>query len=721
MLQRLKAIISSYPEILFLHGKLPGLVLCAVLLLNPSAVLTGMIAVVAALSFSYLVHMEDEFAASGAHTYNPLLVGLSVGYMYQITWVTVGLAIVAGLLTFLATAMLIHLFQLYLKLPVLSVPFCVVSAILGLAVFHYHDSLHPALPATTLTRFDPELPLWAAGYFKSFSAILFSPSVLVGIVFSLMVLYCSRILFLLSILGYAVGTFFRAQLLGSSSLALQDLTGFNFILIAMALGGVFLVPSLRSYLLAVIAVALSAVVLDSAHVFTDSTGVRTAILPFNVITLAVIYVLGVARSPFLAWSPGRTPEETLENVLADRLRYRGQQQTLFLPFSGKWKVWQSFDGKWTHKGSSRYACDFVVVDDAGRTCSAGGSRLDDFFAFRKPVLSPVRGWVIKVLDTLPDNAPARVAASDQSGNFVLLKDVRGFYVKLCHFAEKSIRAAEGQWVERGQILGLCGNSGYSPQPHIHVQVQAGESNSAATIPFSFVNYIDGDEYHANDVPALDHEIEPLYPDKRLDALVNFVLDETQNFTVHRGEREIGRLAMKVCMALDGSFHFASDRGKLHFGRHEGTFYFYRADGDDPWLQLLLLALPRLPLAYREGMAWNDYVPVGLATHGIKRALVRFLSSFYPDLAKIRVVQTFTARNRIETRIESQLLGVRQTATIELDDRKGFASIKCGDVELRRLKEEPVTAEHESPLAPIAEIAAAPTRSPNEVSERSAAL
>ena len=75
-----------------------------------------------------------------------------------------------------------------------------------------------------------------------------------------------------------------------------------------------------------------------------------------------------------------------------------------------------------------------------------------------------------------------------------------------HFAHRTIRVQEGQWVERGALLGLCGNSGYSAQPHIHVQVQTDARIGALTLPFSFVSYRHGDIYHANDLPRESDDV-----------------------------------------------------------------------------------------------------------------------------------------------------------------------------------------------------------------------
>ena len=42
---------------------------------------------------------------------------------------------------------------------------------------------------------------------------------------------------------------------------------------------------------------------------------------------------------------------------------------------------------------------------------------------------------------------------------------------LAHFKQGSIRVKAGDQVKRGQVLGLCGNSGNSSEPHIHYHLQ----------------------------------------------------------------------------------------------------------------------------------------------------------------------------------------------------------------------------------------------------------
>ena len=56
---------------------------------------------------------------------------------------------------------------------------------------------------------------------------------------------------------------------------------------------------------------------------------------------------------------------------------------------------------------------------------------------------------------------------------------------------------------------MCGNSGYSPQPHIHIQVQATEEIGSQTIPFSFFGYTISGKFYANNLPEENEIIESL--------------------------------------------------------------------------------------------------------------------------------------------------------------------------------------------------------------------
>ena len=323
------------------------------------------------------------------------------------------------------------------------------------------------------------------------------------------------------------------------------------------------------------------------------------------------------------------------------------------------------------------------------------------------MLAPISGRVVRVIDKLPDNPVGTVRGGNNWGNLVILHDARGFYVELSHFAPQSIRVKEGQWIERGAILGLCGNSGCSPQPHIHLQVQVSDSLGAATLPFSFVSYSLGDQYHANDLPGEGTQVEPLHADRHLSDVTSFVLDDLHEYEVWRAGKPADRFALHVKIAVDGTYYFETERGRLYFGQHDGTFYAYRVEGDDPYLRQLLLALPRLPLAYKQGLAWGDYVPLRVATTGVKRSVAGLAAFLWPQLSGVHVRQRFVGRKTIESLIESRILGLHTTARVELDELCGFASVTIGDVEFRKTNTRNTAVRLSQPAASLS-----PARSEN---------
>ncbi len=692
MIERLRMFLRGSAGILFLQSSACGLIVLAILLARPGMALTGGIAVLAAYAAARLIGMQAEFQESALYVYNPLFVGLSLGYRSAwppsarlVLW-----AVLAGVFTLFLTALLVRVMW-SAKLPALSLPFALVAPLFGLALMKHAGMLGAATPPAGLLSWDCGLPWWLAGLFKTFGAIFFLPSVLVGVVIAAMVLYGSRILFLLAALGYYTGTLVHVWMFPAVNPSLFDENSFNFILVAMAVGGIFIVPSLQSCLLAVLATALTPLLAEAITTLGSPYGIPPFTLPFCLITLGTLYVLRAVNHPFLAADISLSPEEMRENSLVNRFRYPGQVRTLYLPFSGRWTVTQSFDGRWTHQGKWRYCYDFLVTDEAGKSCRADGALPQDYYCYRMSVLSPVRGRVVKIINHLPDNAIGNIDGGNSWGNMVILHDPRDFYVEVSHFAPQSIRVKVGDWVERGAVLGLCGNSGYSPQPHIHLQVQADDGIGSATLPFSFASYRDPDRYHANDLPAEGDRVEPLYPDPRLDEITNFLLDDVQEYEIHHQGTPAGRVRFRVGMAPDGSHYFESGRARLYFGKHEGTFYMYRLVGDDPYLRLLFLALPRLPLTYKWNLTWCDYVPIGVAATGMKRGLARLATFFRPSAARIKVTQTFRSANCVQSRLESRVLGLNTAARVELDPQRGFASVQVGGVELRKVTDRPEKA------------------------------
>lgn len=677
-------IVRSYAEIFFLSRAAVGVVLVVGTLLNWRIGAAGLLAVASALAFAKLARVDSRTLQLGYYTYNPLLVGLSLGAKLAWSWPTAVIVCVAGVMTFVLTAAVVHAFRLYLNLPPLSLPFVLGSAVVHAAMLRYSNvPTGGAEPAAWLAA-DFGLPAAAVGFCRSLGAVVFIPSTAVGGVFALLLLVRSRILFLLAVGGYYLGSLVRGLLLDSAAQSFADVYGFNFILIAMAVGGVFLVPSMTAFALAAAGVCMAMILIDAAQTLGYFFAVPVYTLPFNVVTLGLLYALGVAQFPGLAKFIGATPEETLENDLVRRRRFREHGRTLSLPFLGRWTVWQAFDDEWTHQGAWSHAYDFVITGEDGETYDGDGAEPDDYHCFRKPVIAPCRGKVVKVVDHLPDNPIGRVDKSNNWGNHVVLLDDRGFYVELSHFAQHSIRVQVGERVEPGRPLGLCGNSGYSPQPHLHVHVQAAEAVGSPTLPFSFVRYFEDGCFRSNDLPQKHAAVESAVTDENLDAATDFLLRDVVEFDAVKSGRPAARLTLTVRMASDGTLYFESNRGaRLYFGKHDGTFYFYRLDGRDEFATALYLTLPRLPLVRHRRASWTDVVPVGRVERGLRRWAAQCLAPLVGRFGAVETEHRYAAPRVVETTLRSPLGGGRRTGRVEFAPTGEVSRVVFGDVELRR--------------------------------------
>jgi murein DD-endopeptidase MepM/ murein hydrolase activator NlpD len=147
-----------------------------------------------------------------------------------------------------------------------------------------------------------------------------------------------------------------------------------------------------------------------------------------------------------------------------------------LPFEGQWLVlWggdsRALSGHHYDSPHQRFAFDFVVVDPSGRTHQGDGKDNTDYYAFGLPILAPADGVVTDVITGVRDNTPGSINTAFAGGNAVILQHREHEVSVLAHLQHGSIRVTCGQRVKRGQVLGLCGNSGTSSEPHLHFHVQ----------------------------------------------------------------------------------------------------------------------------------------------------------------------------------------------------------------------------------------------------------
>jgi murein DD-endopeptidase MepM/ murein hydrolase activator NlpD len=174
-----------------------------------------------------------------------------------------------------------------------------------------------------------------------------------------------------------------------------------------------------------------------------------------------------------------------------------QSTTLRLPFRGEWTVY--WGGRTLEENyhavskTQRFAIDFVIIEN-GTTHRGPGDEIEDYFAYGRELLAPADGRVVTVIDGLPDQPIGSSDPENPYGNVVVLDHGAGEYSVLAHLKPGSVRVGAGDEVTAGEVVGLCGNSGNTSEPHLHFQLQNGpDLMDSEGLPARFTHAeVDGD-------------------------------------------------------------------------------------------------------------------------------------------------------------------------------------------------------------------------------------
>ena len=160
------------------------------------------------------------------------------------------------------------------------------------------------------------------------------------------------------------------------------------------------------------------------------------------------------------------------------------ESKLILPFEGEWFVFWGGDTKeenyHVESNAQKGAFDFLIKDQEGKSFRNEGKTNEDYYAFGKRIISPSEGEVVLVVDGVKDNIPGKLNPIYLPGNSVIIKTENNEFLFFAHFIKDSIVVSEGQAVKQGDLLGLCGNSGNSSEPHLHFHIQNVEDMNEAT-------------------------------------------------------------------------------------------------------------------------------------------------------------------------------------------------------------------------------------------------
>ncbi|MDP2954356.1 MAG: urea transporter, partial [Chloroflexota bacterium] len=252
----------------------------------------------------------------------------------------------------------------------------------------------------------------------------------------------------------------------------------------------------RSFLYTMLAAAAGGVVSAALYVLFRAFLLPPLAAPFNIVVLLFLLVPRIGVMDWRRYGLALVPIDLLGKPNAV-LQWRGPREgwardvktELILPFYGTWHVSQGNHGYPTHWGHGSHAWDFIVMGENNKSHRGLGRECADYYAYGLPVIAPAPGRVAVVVDEVLDNIPPAVNEEQNWGNYVIIDHGNGEYSELSHFKEKGIVVKVGDQVARGQLLGYCGSTGHSEEPHLHYQLQAGDFVGARSLPAQFSYYV----------------------------------------------------------------------------------------------------------------------------------------------------------------------------------------------------------------------------------------
>jgi murein DD-endopeptidase MepM/ murein hydrolase activator NlpD/urea transporter len=629
-----EGLLRAYAHVLFSRSPIVGLLVLGATATVPRAFVAGAVAVLAATATAELLGLDPGAIRGGDYGYNAILVGLGLAQTFA------GGAPLLSLILFAAAASVIvtAAMRAWLSgaaLPVLSLPF--------LAVFHLAIGAAAAGGATPIAQVsDPSalaalVPGGVALFVRSLGGLFFLPRIDAGLIVLAALILHSRIAASLAASAFTFVTLLAAASPALPPGATMEGLGYNGMLTAVAIGGVYFVPSASSFMLALTGSVVSTLLAVGLAGPLARVGAPVLILPFNLAVLLLLFALRQRvhdlRPKSVDFLPG-TPEE---NLAYFRTRVRRFEQlypvAIHLPFRGRWTCTQGRDGAFTHQGIWRFAFDFEVRDADGRLAEGEGTLPEHYHCHRLPVLAAADGTVIAVEGGLPDNAVGAIDLDHNWGNHVIVQHGIGLYSLSAHLARGSVKVRRGDIVRRGEVIGLAGSSGRSPRPHLHFHLQGTPLLGAATIPcrFADVVVVKGEEARVSAAaePALDDVVESLPPGGDLASWIALSHGDAWTFRAGAGGG-VERLTPDVDLYGRLLVRSRDLPATLFYGMSDTFFTAYDVLGArGSVLHLIRAALPRVPLAAEGGIRWTDHLPARPFRPWIARVILDLLSPFLP--------------------------------------------------------------------------------------------
>ena len=708
----LESVPPSYANIFFSNSRAAGIFILLTTFIYPVHGIFGLLGGLFSGAWAYLLGADRQSVRGGVFGFNGVLTGLAIGFFHAPGAASLVLLLSATLFLTLLTVFLNHVFDRYLGLPSMSMPFNITAFL----VIFAGDALSRLTPASNLPVIDVlirdmRIP-WAddiAAFLSSFSAILFQPNPLSGFLIAAAIFFHSRIAFTLMAAGFLAARYLHDLSGLDMNIITEKHLGFNYMYAALAVGGVFTVPGAGSLFLGLLAAAVTVIVTAACVTLLAShlSPLAPLAFPFNITVWLFLYALRLRAHPYQAFNVSLSangalsPEENLRKHREILKQWKKSPVTISLPFHGRWKVTQGIDGRFTHMEDWAFAYDFQAVDFGGGIFKSSGTALEDYFSFGLPAAAPAGGKIHSLKNDVLDNIIGRTNMEENWGNYVIIEHAPGYYSCLAHLKHGSIKVAAGQEVLKSEIIAACGNSGRSPYPHIHLQFQALPRLGAPSIEFEFSNIIASltvDDSPRTFIPqGIIREnsiVRNMAPATGYEEFFPYSLNKVWTYKSPGMRKETLEFWHGDLDFYGNAIVVSSPKtSKIYYRLSDGVLSVKAIEGD-PSTGLALMGglLSEIPFAADDGeMSWTSFEPADYGIHPVVKAVIDIFSLFGLNLTVSRIYTARSSGDEISLGIKSSLhlkiisftvpLKELPDAEMVFKSRVGLKTLKTGGREI----------------------------------------
>lgn len=646
------SILHSYSQIFYSLNKVLAVIILLTTFFLPHLGISGLCAIILINVIAYLIGVNRKLIGEGLYGFNAMLLGLYLGSQYEFNTAFYLLFVVSITMLLIISVWLHGIFSRH-GLPFLSFPFFITYFIVSLAASSFSNILLNEDLAFTVNAIAKEktlfiydlvhscdnldLPLSVMIFFKTIAMTFFQKSVLAGILISAGLLYFSRIAFTLSIIGFASAYFFYSCFGANVNDLDVNLAGSNFIFMAIGIGCFYIIPNAYSYITVFLLTPLLMIVMIFLNkVMFDLFQLSSLTLSFSIVVC--LFLLFLQHRWFhkflhLVTIQYYSAEKTIYKYITSMNRFKNAHLAkVSLPFWGDWFVSQGYNGKITHLGDWGKALDFVIVDNENLTYQNEGKKREDFFCYNKPILAPLDGYVYDIVNTVDENDIAGVNTIDNWGNTIIMNHLNGLFTQISHVKKDSFKVGIGEYITKGTVIGMCGNSGRSPEPHIHFQVQRDPKIGSKTLEYPIAYFIETKDkkqsLKISEIPKEESIISSVNVHSLLTESFSFLPGSKLFF---REQNTEDRIQWEVFTdELNRSYIYCHKSKSVAYFVNDGTMlYFYDFEGSKKSLLFhFYLAAYRVLLGCYEDVDVTDSVPLIHFNSKLVQWIQDFVAPFY---------------------------------------------------------------------------------------------